>query len=72
MELSNASSELVLSNRYYEEVSHRITIIHVLVVFRETLVKSNWYSVPVLVNLYLRIGVVTSVSLNCYNTCIIV
>ena len=43
MRLNNASSELVLNNRYYEELSHKITIIHVLVLFRETLIKSNWY-----------------------------
>ena len=43
MELSNTASESVLNNRHLEEVSHRITIIHVLVCFSETLVKSNWY-----------------------------
>ena len=43
MELSNTSSEPVLSNRCHKEVSQQNTIIHVLVCVRETLVKSNWY-----------------------------
>ena len=43
MELSNTSSKLVLNHRCYEEVSQENTIIHVLVLFCETLVKSNWY-----------------------------
>ena len=43
MELSNTSSESVLNNKCQEEVSQQNTIIHVLVLFCETLVKSNWY-----------------------------
>ena len=43
MELSNTFSEPVLNNRCQKEVSQKNTIIHVLVVFRETLAKSNWY-----------------------------
>ena len=42
-ELNNTFRQPVLSNRCLEEVSHQITIIHVLVFFSETLVKSNWY-----------------------------
>ena len=43
MEISNTSSESVLNNRCQKEVSQQKTIIHVLVLLRETLVKSNWY-----------------------------
>ena len=43
MELSNTYSEHVLNNRCQEEVSQKNTIIHVLVLFCETLVKSNCY-----------------------------